>query len=215
MKKFVCILLLVSLCACLCACSLPFPQERYLSPEITHPETYLITYESVTPNGNTPYLSEGIDADGNAYHKYEGVEYLYVINPEYTTLKKYDQYTNNGRGWVEGEKEVMGGAPYEMSFIYTYAKYNLKATNCTMKKNANETLAGRDCYSYSIVVHQSGSSSVTEKYTYEVLIDVETGYCLKSVCTKIDSPFDDTQTPYGFICTEFTTDPASFADLVK
>lgn len=215
MKKSVSIVLLLALCtAFLCSCS--FPKERYLSPEITSPDTYRIIYEELKPGGTTELIGEGVDSDGNLYYLYEGTEYVYVKDPEsISAFKPYNEYKNTGRGFASTADEVMGTEPYGMEFIYMYAKYNLKTVNCTMTKNANETVAGRDCYSYTIVVHQSGTTSVTEKYTYEVLIDVETGYCLKSYCVAIDSPIDDTAVPYGFVCTEFVTDPANFADLVK
>lgn len=217
MKKLVSIILLVSLCASLCACSALFPAKRYLSPEIKAPETFLLTYEELYPDGSTSIISEGFDAEGNVYYNYEGVQYAYIKNPEYAaTIKEFDEYKNEGGRWGQSRTEVMGEhGECSMAMIYMYAKYNLHDTNCTVKSKSTKTFLDRKCDAYTIVVHRSGMSSVTEKYTYEILIDRETGFCLKSICTAIDSPLDDTQTPYGFTCTEFTTTPASFADLVK
>ena len=216
MKRFICTALLISLCITFCSCALSFlPQERYLSPKITRPESYLITYEE--DDGSV--ISEGYDSDGNIYHRYNGVEYLYLMNPKYKIYNtRYDEYQNESRGFVKtsGDKPVMGGnGECEMAIMNMYAKYNLKPTKCIMEKNANETIADRDCYSYTIVVNQSSAISGDEKYTYDVLIDIETGFCLKSVCTNVESDIEDVQVPFGFWCTEFTTNPESFANLIK
>ena len=215
MKKLLSLVLLFSICATLCACS--FPSKRYLSPKITAPDTYLITYEESYSEGSTNVYSEGYDAEGNVYYNSNGTQYVYAKNPEYEMyITKYDEYTNKSGRFVKTAEKVHGeNGECGMIMLYMYAKYNLKPTNCTVKSKSSETFLDRKCTAYTIVVHESASTSVTEKYTYEVIIDNETGFCLKSVCTAIDSPFDEKKTPFGFTCTEFTTTPSSFADLIK
>ena len=221
MKKLISIILVIAMCIpLLCSCSI-IPMEIYISPKIGQPATYYIIYEHTFADGSTYRFGQGIDAYGNVYILDTTGEYLALAPESNDFHADGDLYMNTESGWQLTERtqehsQNMGVAMQD--FIYTYAKYNLHKYKCTVKKNANQTIAGRKCHSYSIKKFGEVNTPYDVTSTHDILIDTETGYCLKSYCTSKHSIKDDHNLgdqPYGFACVEFTTDPGNFSDWIN
>ncbi len=224
------LVLLASLCLGFAGCSLGPVQ---LVKEVTLPEAYLIAYQSLQVDEETLKPSTwryGQDAQGNMLYE----EYLIVSPEEYKNqvfLKEedgtYKEYAHVGFWQEQNPGNYLTKGMIELRLSTQLYNMNNRIYKASMQyggiskkaKGENTTIAGIECETYTVTTTtKSSSASYKEKDVYKVAFDPETGVCMRyeHVSTqRVNVDSEPTPVGSGYICTELTLNPDSFANIVS
>ncbi len=208
MKKFT-ILVVLMLCMCtvlLSGCGL-LGGPKTLVEEVNLPDVYWLTYESFSEkDGEKEFVcSQGVDANGNIYSFWNGMEYIYLLQPN----GRYHVYSHpEGGGWTEPDLNTIFGE-VSLDFVtLPLGPYSHDGTGefSSVKEIEKLTMFGRSCTKYLVTRNvKTTGANFTTTLTDELIIDDETGICLSNIRISKEDPSGVEESYYGTVCTKFET----------
>ena len=190
------------ICVILAVCGLALSSCGIISElenTVSYPDSYRLSYEVTSAEGNITTVTKAIDKDGNVYYADSNKETVYISDGS-----AYVRYEKNDDGVFEeltGSKLTRDTLESETSGIKAYAEVSKMKHMPTAKKEGDKEMLGRTCEVYKLGVGNKDNSSYHYYY-----VDKETGICMGVEVKNIALGNSVAHNGESFICAEFTTD---------
>ena len=197
----VCLVVLMGV-FCLASCgALDFAKQ--IRESVAYPSEYLIEYQITNEDGTVTSISKGVDAYGNCYYKDSSAEYIFV--------KKnvaYEEYQCIDGTWIKTGNQYTEAKVNELTENFdTYAEKSREKFNGQYQELGQKTHLGKVCTEYTLKLKIG-----TFEQTYDMLIENETGICLKYSGISTVSSFETQKV--GFECVKFETKDLNLSTLL-
>lgn len=202
-KKIIAIsVLLIMVIMCFSSCGLLNFANQVIN-SVSYQDEYLIEYQISNDNGTVTSISKGVDAQGNVYYRDENGEYLYIKNNI-----AYEEYKSQYGAFVSTENTYTQEKVEELTKGFnTYAEKSREKFTGKYVEGEKIEFQGKECTEYTLKLN-----IVFYTQTYKMLVEDETGVCLKYYGTSKVFFFETGKS--GFECVKYETENLDFTEML-